>query len=188
MNSRTCARILIAVLFAGSGLVEMLGATGLIVELSPDGRWASGMHSLAIGGPLQLVGAAMLASGHKTRWAMGILGCYAFLVCVFGNLPLISNSDVGWNALLGLLNNLAVMGGIIYWFHSERKPGDYQAKLAHPSVNPAWPRTISLVLCLALMGGFLYWLNSGRPHNSPVASPVVPIAVPAPALPVRLLV
>jgi len=50
MNLRTWARILIAVSFSISGLVETLGATGLVVELSPDGRWNSGIHTLAVSG------------------------------------------------------------------------------------------------------------------------------------------
>lgn len=122
MNLRTWVRVLIAVSFSMSGLVETLSATGLVVELSPDGRWGPGVHTLAVSGPLQMVGAALLASGRKTRWALSILGCYVFLVSVFGNLPLIFNPDVGGSAIAGLLSNLAVMGGILYWLHGERIP------------------------------------------------------------------
>jgi hypothetical protein len=188
MNLRTWARILIAVSFSISGLVETLGATGLVVELSPDGRWSSGIHTLAVSGPLQLVGAAVLASGRKTRLALIILGCYVFLVSVFGNLPLIFNPNVGGSALTGLLNNLAVMGGIMYWFHSERIPGSYRAKLAPPIANPVSPLKVRLALCLIVMGGILYWLHSERLLDSHWASPAVPVANPAPALPVKLLV
>jgi hypothetical protein len=122
MNLRTWVRVLIAVSFAISGLAETLSSTGLVVELSSDGRWGSGVHTLAVSGPLQMVGAALLASGRQTRWVLGILGCYVFLVSVFGNLPLILNPGVGWSAIAGLAINLAVMGGILYWFHNERTP------------------------------------------------------------------
>jgi len=115
-----------AVSFSILGLVETLSATGLVVELSPDGRWGSGVHTLAVSGPLQMVGAALLASGRKTRWVLKILGCYVFLVGVFGNLPLIFNPDVGGSAIVGLLGNLAVMGGIWYWLHSERIPNAHR--------------------------------------------------------------
>jgi uncharacterized membrane protein YphA (DoxX/SURF4 family) len=120
MNLRTWARVLVAVALSISGLVETLSATGLVVELSPDGRWGSGVHTLAVSGPLQLAGAALIASGRKTRWALIILGCYVFLVSVLGNLPLIFNPDVGGSAIAGLVSNLAVIGGILYWLHSER--------------------------------------------------------------------
>jgi Na+-transporting NADH:ubiquinone oxidoreductase subunit NqrB len=137
MNLRTWVRALIAVSFAVLGLAETLSATGLVVELSPDGRWGSGVHTLAVSGPLQMLGAALLASGRKTRWALSILGCYIFLVGVFGNLPLILNPDVGWNAIAGLLINVAVLGGILYWFHNERIPSARRARPALPMTSPA---------------------------------------------------
>jgi len=122
MKLRTWVRISVALLFSISGLVETLSATGLVVELSPDGRWGAGVHTLAVSGPLQMVGAALIASGRKTRWTLSILGFYVFLVSVFGNLPLIFNPDVGGSAIAGLVSNLAVMGGVLYWFRSERIP------------------------------------------------------------------
>ena len=120
MNLRTWARISVALLFSLSGLVETLSATGLVVELSPDGRWGPGAHTLAVSGPLQMVGAALIASGRKTRWALSILGCYVFLVSVFGNLPLIFNPDVGGSAIAGLLINWTILGGVLYWLRGER--------------------------------------------------------------------
>jgi uncharacterized membrane protein YphA (DoxX/SURF4 family) len=145
MNLRTWARVLIAVSFSISGLVETLSATGLAVELSPDGRWGSGVHTLAFSGPLQMVGAALLASGRKTRWTLSILGCYIFLVSVFGNLPLIFDPDVGGSAIAGLLINLAVIGGILYWLQSERIPSAHSAKPALPMTNPALPLPVRLL-------------------------------------------
>jgi hypothetical protein len=136
MTLRTWVRVLTAVSFSILGLVETLSATGLVVELSPDGRWGSGVHTLAVSGPLQIVGAALLASGRKTRWVLRALGCYVLLVSVFGNLPLIFNPDVGGSAIAGLLSNVAVMGGILYWLHSERIPGAQRAR-------PALPLTLS---------------------------------------------
>jgi uncharacterized membrane protein YphA (DoxX/SURF4 family) len=187
MNLRTWARILIAISFLISGLVETLGATGLVVELSPDGRWGSGIHTLAVSGPLQLAGAALLASGRKTRWALIILGGYVFLVSVFGNLPLIFNPKLGGSAISGLLSNLAVLGGILYWLHSERVPGGYEARLAIPMTNPASVSTVSLVVCVAIMGGILYWLHGERMPSTQTTKPAIPITNPAPALPVKLL-
>lgn len=121
MNLRTWARVLIAGSFSITGLVETLSATGLVMEVSPGGRWGPGVHTLAVSGPLQMVGAAVLVSGRKTRWALSILGCYVFLVSVFGNLPLLFNPDAGGSAIAGLLSNLAVIGGILYWLHSEKR-------------------------------------------------------------------
>lgn len=136
MNLRTWVRVLIAVSFAISGLAETLSATGLVVELSPGGRWgSSGVHTLAVSGPLQMVGAALLASGRKTRWTLSILGCYIFLVGVFGNLPLILNPGVGRSAMTGLLINLAVLGGILYWFHKERTLNAHRVRPALPITN-----------------------------------------------------
>ncbi len=141
MNLRTWARVLIAVSFSISGLVETLSATGLVVELSPDGRWGPGVHTLAVSGPLQMVGAALLASGHKTRRVVCILGCYVFLASVFGNLPLILIPNVGGSAIAGLLINLAVMGGILYWLHSrgaaERPMG--KTCTPHDKFCNSWP-------------------------------------------------
>jgi hypothetical protein len=79
---------------------------------------------------VQLVGAALLVSGRKTRWALSILGGYVCLVGVFGNLPRIFNPDAGGNAIVGLLVDLAVMAGIWYWFRTERMPGVRGAKPA----------------------------------------------------------
>ncbi len=140
MNVRTCARVLIAVLFSISGLVETLSATGLVVELSPDGGWGPGVHTLSVSGPLQMVGAALLASGRMARWILSILGCYVFLVGVFGNLPLILNPDVGGSAIAGLLSNLATMGGIFYWLRSAGMPAAHRAR-------PALPMTTASPVC-----------------------------------------
>lgn len=147
MNLRTLARVLIAVSFSISGLVETLSATGLVVELSPDGRWGPGVHTLSVSGPLQIVGAALLASGRKTRWALSILGCYVFLVSVLGNVPLIFNPDVGGSAIAGLLSNLAVMGGILYWLHSERIPSAHREKPALPMTDPAPALPVRQLVC-----------------------------------------
>jgi hypothetical protein len=117
--------------------VETLGATGLVVELSPAHRWGPGVHTLAVSGPLLLVGAALLASGRQTRWVLSIFGCYIFLTSVLGDLPLIFNPDVGGSAIAELLINLAVMGGILYWLHSDRKLSAHRAKPALPMTNPA---------------------------------------------------
>jgi hypothetical protein len=140
MNLRTWALVLIAVSCLISGLAETLSATGLVVELSPDGRWGPGVHTLAVSGPLQMLGAALLASGRKRRWTLSILGCYVFLAGVFGNLPLIFNPDVGGSAIAGLLGNLAVMGGILYWLYGERIPSAQRARPALPITNPALAR------------------------------------------------
>jgi uncharacterized membrane protein YphA (DoxX/SURF4 family) len=137
MSLRTCVRLLIAACFCVAGLAETLSATGLVVELSPDGRWGPGVHTLAVSGPLQMIGAVVLVSGLKTRWTLGILGAYVCLVSVFGNLPLIFNADVGGSAIAGLLSGVAVVGGILYWFRSERMPGAHRARPAFPMSNPA---------------------------------------------------
>jgi len=122
VNLRRCARILIALSFFISGLAETLSATGLIVEFSPDAGWGLGIHTLAVGGGLQMAGAALLASGKKTRWALGILLCYVSLGSVFGNLPRIFSPDVDGTAIARLLSNMAVIGGLLYWFHGELTP------------------------------------------------------------------
>lgn len=128
MSLRTWVRVLIVVSFCVSGLAETLSATGLVVELSPDGRWGAGVHTLAVGGPLQMAGAVLLVLGRKTRWTLSILGAYACLGCVFGNLPLLFNPDLGGSAIAGLLGNLAVLGGILYWLCSERRPSAHRAR------------------------------------------------------------
>ena len=51
MNLRTGVRALIAISILISGLVETLGATGLVMELSPAHRWGAGVHTLAVSGP-----------------------------------------------------------------------------------------------------------------------------------------
>jgi hypothetical protein len=137
MSLRTWVRFLIAVCFCTSGLAETLSATGLVVQLSPDGRWGPGVHTLAVSGPLQMLGAALLVFGRKTRWTLSILGGYVCLVSVFGDLPLVFNPDVGGSAAVGLLGNVAVVGGILYWFRSQRMPGAHRAKPALPMTNPA---------------------------------------------------
>jgi len=67
-----------------------------------------------------MAGAALLLSGRKTPWALGILVCYVAFGSVFGNLPQAFNPDVGASAIAGLLSNLAVIGGLLYWLHAER--------------------------------------------------------------------
>ena len=133
VNLRTWARILIAISFFLSGLAETLSATGLVIELSPHVRWGLGAHTLALGGGLQMAGAALLASGQKTRWALGILLCYVSLGSVFGNLPQIFSPDAGGSAIARLLSNMAVIGGLLYWLHGERIP----AKKALPAESMA---------------------------------------------------
>jgi len=187
MKLQTWIRTFIAISFTVSGLVEMLGATGLVVELSPDRSWGSGTHTLAISGPLQLIGAAVLLSGRKTRLALIILGCYAFLACVFGNLPQIFNSDVGSSAFAALVGNLAVLGGVVYWLHAERIPGAWQEQPSISFVNPGRAALLRLVLCLAMLGGVMYWLRSERMPSVHGANPVVPVTNHALALPVKLL-
>ncbi|MDR3719312.1 MAG: hypothetical protein P4K98_10945 [Bryobacteraceae bacterium] len=179
MNLRTWARILIAVSFSISGLVETFGATGLVVELSPDGRWGSGIHTVAVSGPLQLAGAAILASGRKTRWALIILGGYVFLAGVFGNLPLIFNPAGGGNALTGLAGNVAVLGGILFWFYSGRIAADRREGRLAPRATPRPVSVAGLVLGLIAMGGVLYWLHSERTPAVQRAKPMVPVTTPA---------
>jgi len=147
MNLRTWARVFIAVSFSISGLVETLSATGLVVELSPDGRWGPGVHTLAFSGPLQMVGAVLLAFGHKTPWVASTLGCYVFLVSVFGNLPLIFDPNVGGSAAAGLLINLAILSGVLYWLRSERISGAHKARPAHPTTRTAVVRPARLLVC-----------------------------------------
>jgi hypothetical protein len=138
MSLQTFVRALIAISFLVSGLVETLGATGLVVELSPAHQWGPGVHTLAVSGPLLIVGAALLAfGGRKTRWVLSLLGCYIFLASVLGDVPLISNPDVGGSALIELLINLAVLGGIVYWLYCDRAQSTHRAKAALPLTNPA---------------------------------------------------
>lgn len=187
MNLRTAARVLIAGSFLVSGLVETLGATGLVIELSPDGRWGSGIHTLAVSGPMQIAGAVLLASGRKTRLALIILGSYVLLACLFGNLPLVLTSSTGGSALAGLLGNLAVMGGIMHWFQSERFQPDALKESSVSIVGPKRASLAGLVLCLAVMGGAMYWLHSGRVPGTHRARPAVPATNHVPASPVKLL-
>lgn len=101
-----------------------MSATGLLVELSSDGGWGPGVQTVAVSGPLQMVGAALIAFSRKARWVAGILGYYFFLVSIFGNLPLVFDPQVGGSAIAGLLINLVVIGVALYWIQSERKSGD----------------------------------------------------------------
>jgi hypothetical protein len=187
MNQQTWARAFIVVSLFISGLVETLGASGLVVQLSPDGRWESGVHTLAVGGPLQIVGAAVLAFGRNTRWALIILSCYIFLVGAFGNLPMISDSNVGGSALGGLLGNLAVMGGIFYWFQSARVPHPHRDEQSGPITNHVPALLLRTVVCLAILGGVFCWLRSERMPGSHRAKPVTAPMNHTLALPIKLL-
>lgn len=147
MNLRTGTRILIAVSFLILGLIETLGAPGLLVELPPEDRWGSGIHTLTVSGPLQLARAAVLASGRKTCWALIILGTYVVLAGLFGNLPLIFNPAGGGNALTGLLGNLALLGGIVCCLCGERLPTGQRVEPSIPWFNPRAPSWVRFVLC-----------------------------------------
>jgi hypothetical protein len=188
MNQRSWARILIAVAFSISGLVETLGATGLMLELSTDGRWGSGIHTLAVGGPLQLAGAAVLASGRKTRGALIVLGGYAVLAAAFGNLPLIFNPAVGGNALAGLLGNIALIGGIVFCFLGARMPHERRERLQAPRVTRGLILWARMVLTLAVIGGGLYWLHSVRTPTAQRVEPMVPATSPTQFRPLNVLV
>ena len=146
MNLRTWVRALIAISFAISGLIETLNFTGLVVELSPGGGWGPGFYTVAVSGPLQIVGAVLLASGRKTRWALSILGSYVLLAGVFGNLPLILAPGVRGSALAGLLANVAVLGGIVYWLHGERKPRALRARPEASMLNPALALPVTVLV------------------------------------------
>ncbi len=122
VDLRLWARFLIASSFLFSGLAETLSATGVVLELSPAAQLSLGFHTLAIGGPLQMAGATLLASGRKTRWALGILIAYVFLGSVFAILPRIIHPDASGSAMAGMITNMAVMGGLLYWLESERLP------------------------------------------------------------------
>ncbi len=121
-NLRPLGRVLIAIAFFLLGLAETLNATGLVIETSPDAQGGAGSRTLVLGGPLQMAAAVLLASGRKTRWALGILLCYAFLASVFANLPQILNSDVAGNATVGLIVNIAAIGILLQWLHVEWRP------------------------------------------------------------------
>lgn len=122
IDLRLWARFLIASSFLFSGLAETLSATGVVLELSPDAQLSLGFHTLAIGGPLQMAGAALLASGRKTRWALGILIAYVFLGSVFAILPRIIHPDASSSGLAAMITNMAVIGGLLYWLDSEGPP------------------------------------------------------------------
>lgn len=119
-NLRALGRVLIAIAFFLLGLAETLNATGLVIETSPVAH--GGSRTLVLGGPLQMAAAVLLASGRKTRWALGILLCYAFLASVFANLPQILNSDVAGNATVGLIVNIAAICGLLQWLYVEWRP------------------------------------------------------------------
>jgi hypothetical protein len=147
MNLRSGARVFITVSVSISGIVETLSATGPVVELSPNNLLGPGVHTLAVSGPLQMLGAVLVACGRKTRWTLGILGCYVFLVSVFGDLPLIFHPDVSGNAIVGLLSNLAVMGGLLCWLRGERILSAHRAELALPMANSATAWSAALQFC-----------------------------------------
>ncbi len=136
MNLQTGVRVLIAISVFMSGVVETLGATGLVMEMSPAHRWGPGVHTLAVSGPLLMVGAALLAFGQKTRWVLSILGCYVFLVSVLGDLPL-ALSPAGTSAIIELLINLTVLTGIAYWLHCDWKLSDHWTRRARPTARSA---------------------------------------------------
>lgn len=188
MSSRTWARLLIAVSLSISGLVETLGATGLVMELSPDGGLGAGIHTLAVSGPLQFVGAIVVASGRKTRWALIILMCYTLLVSAFGDLPLIFNPEVSGSALISLLANVAVMGGILYWFQSERVPGAQSEGVSVPIANHRPDLLFGLMLCLVMMGAVFCWLHSGRIPSTHKVIRATPPLRDSLALPMKLLI
>lgn len=137
MNLQTGVRALIATSVLISGVVETLGATGLVVELSPAHRWGPGVHTLAVSGPLLMVGAALLAFGQKTRWVLSILGCYVVLASVLGDMPLVLSPAVGTSAIIELLINLAVLIGIVSLLYCDWKPSDQRTRRACPTANPA---------------------------------------------------
>jgi hypothetical protein len=85
----------------------------------------------------------MLAFGRRTRAVLNILGCYVFLTLVLGNLPLIFKPQVGVYAIAGVIGNLAVLGGILFWFHNDRISSAPWTKHALPMANPAPAREAS---------------------------------------------
>lgn len=187
MQLRTCTRLVIAVFFVFSGFVETVGGTGLVLEFSPDGRWGSGSHSLGVGGPLQLVGAAVLVSGRRTCWALTILGCYILLVSVFGDLPLLFNPEVGGSALASLLANVAVTGGILYWFQSERVPCGQRERFSVSKANQRPNLMFRTALCLAIVGVAFCWFHSDRLPRALKTHRATPATNHVLALPVKLL-
>jgi hypothetical protein len=100
--------------------MEALCSTGLIIELSPDARWGAGVRTLAVGGLLQMAAAITLATGRKTRWALSVLVCYVGLDIAISGLPLVLGRDAIASAIGTQFNSLALIGGLLYWFHCER--------------------------------------------------------------------
>ncbi len=188
MNPRTWARYFIASSSFLSGLVNLFGTTGLVIELSPDGRWGTGVRSIAVGGLLQLVGAVVLASGRMTPWALILVGSYVLLVGVFGNLPLLSNPDVGLSALAGLLVNLAIIGGILYWFRNAPEPSHPLQEGEVPISIPGPDLFVRLILCMTMMAGAFCWVHAERSPDPHKTERVVPQDGRAPVLPVKLIV
>lgn len=139
LNLRTVARSLIGASFFFAGLAETLSATGLVVELAPGMFWGMEPHTLPLGGPVQIAGAALLFSRRKTVWALGVLVAYLILGTIFSNLPLILRPEVGDAALAGLVSNMAVVGGMLYWLQAERSARGHASDvhLAEPALPEA---------------------------------------------------
>ena len=74
---------------------DPLSAMGVLFEGSPDAQISLGFSTLAVGGPLQMAGAALLASGRKTCWPWASSSCMRRLC-------------------------MAATGGLLYWLESER--------------------------------------------------------------------
>lgn len=136
---RIVARTLIAVSFFLTGLAETLSATGLVVELAPRLLWGMEPHTLPLGGPVQMAGAILLFSGRKTAWALAMLLSYLILGTIFSSIPGIFRPDIGDAALAGFVSNLAVVGGMLYWLHSEKVPHDPRLTVPEPSHGTASP-------------------------------------------------
>ena len=188
MNLRTSVRYLIAAAFLIAGLAETLSVTGLVVQLSPHGRWATGFYTVALSGPLQLIGAALIAAGWKARWALYVLGIYISLACVFGNLPLIFNPQVGAGAIVGLLGNLAVIGGILYWLRGDPRSSARPSEPAPAMAGTAWAFQVRVLVGLAVMASILFWIHSGLSPDVRRTRPAAPVATPASVMQVKLLV
>lgn len=122
MNLRTWARLLVALSFFLSGLAETLSATGFVVEVSRKATWDSDAHTLALGGVVQMTAAAMLVVGRKTHWALAVLIAYLALGSIFGILPRFFTPDAAGSPIASLLSNMAIIGGLLHWFHLERAP------------------------------------------------------------------
>ncbi|MGJ5820456.1 hypothetical protein [Paludibaculum fermentans] len=120
MTLRAFARILIAMSFFLSGLAETLSATGFVIEVSPRANWDTDIHTLALGGVVQMSAAAMIVFGHKTHWALAALIAYLALGSIFGILPRFFTPDAGGSPIASLLSNMAIIGGLLHWFHLER--------------------------------------------------------------------